>query len=117
MRTKLAIVLIAASISGLTACSSAEAASAGATNVPVTVHDVLKPNAEILISSPCGPGDTRAELETSFGASTVMSPAADMGELIGYVTAPNNIGPGPANGHHTATVRCESGLVGTVDVN
>ncbi|WP_245532986.1 hypothetical protein [Corynebacterium ulceribovis] len=80
----------------------------------VTIHDDLKPNAEIMISSPCLAGDLRATVTTSFGAKATMSPAADMPELIGYVKAPNNIGKGPANGYHTATVTCHSGVTNTV---
>lgn len=80
----------------------------------VTIHDDLKPNAEILISSPCFMGDQQAEVTTSFGATTTLRPAADMGELIGYIKAPNIIGPGPAEGAHTVTVTCHSGLTNTV---
>ena len=80
----------------------------------VTIHDDLKPNAEIMISSPCAPGDLRATVTTSFGGKAIMSPAADMPELIGFVKAPNNIGPGPKNGYHTATVKCRSGVTNTV---
>lgn len=89
------------------------AQSEPATEVPVTIHDALKPAAEILISSPCTAGDTGATLETSFGGPVEMTPAADSGELIAYVTAPVNIGPGPQEGHHTATVTCSSGVVGS----
>ena len=94
----------------LAGCATSEAQSA----MPVTIHDALKPSAEILISAPCASGDTRATVETSFGEKVEMSPAADMGELIAYITAPENIGPGPENGYHTATVTCASGESATV---
>ncbi|AWB84134.1 hypothetical protein [Corynebacterium liangguodongii] len=80
----------------------------------VTIHDALKPGAEIAVSSPCAEGDAHATLETSFGATAEMTPAADAGELVGYVTAPEQIGPGPADGYHTATVTCDSGESATV---
>lgn len=83
-------------------------------STPVTIHDPLKPGAEILVSAPCSDRDTQALLFTSFGASAIMSPAADMGELIGYVTAPSQISAGPVDGRHTATVVCQSGYSGTV---
>lgn len=79
----------------------------------VHIDGMLKPNNEIMISSPCAPTDTHAKLTTSFGATAGLTPAADRGELIGFVTAPNNIGPGPADGYHTVTVTCDSGLTGT----
>ncbi|WP_235933559.1 hypothetical protein [Corynebacterium qintianiae] len=79
----------------------------------VTIHDALKPGAEIMVSSRCTGNDTRATLTTSFGADAVMTPAADTGELIGYVTAPAQIGPGPADGAHTVTVTCASGTTAT----
>ncbi|MBG9244443.1 hypothetical protein [Corynebacterium belfantii] len=80
----------------------------------VHIDGMLKPNNEIMISSPCAPTDSHAKLTTSFGATADLYPAADRGELIGFVTAPNNIGPGPADGYHTVTVTCDSGLTGTV---
>nr|WP_120491802.1 hypothetical protein [Corynebacterium lactis] len=65
-------------------------------NLKITVHDLLKPGAEIMISSPCGGSDTHAKLTTSLDKKVVdMSPAADMGELIGYITAPDQIGVAP----------------------
>lgn len=80
---------------------------------PITIDGLLKPNSEIMIAAPCLPGDTKATAKTSFGAETQLSPAADMGQLIGYITAPNVIGPGPADGYHTVTVTCESGVSST----
>lgn len=100
----------AVAVATLAGCATGEAQPV----MPVTIHDPLKPSAEILISAPCTAGDTRATVETSFGETAEMSPAADMGELIAYITAPENIGPGPENGQHTATVTCDSGESATV---
>lgn len=80
---------------------------------PITIDGLLKPNSEIMIATPCLPGDTKATAKTSFQVEAQLSPAADMGQLIGFITAPNVIGPGPMEGHHTVTVTCESGVSST----
>lgn len=87
-------------------------------NLKITVHDLLKPGADILVSSACGESDAHAKLTTSLTDKAVdMTPAADMGQLIGSITAPEQIGPGPADGDHTLTVTCDSGLMGTITFN
>lgn len=134
------------SVSALTACSSTEekesaqsiaataataienaAAESEGSAIPytkvdgdlkVTVHDLLKPGAEIMVSTTCGESDTHAKLTTSLGSQTAdMTPAEDVGQLVGYLTAPEQIGPGPAEGAHTLTVTCDSGLTGTIAFN
>ena len=55
----------------------------------------------------------QAELETSFGESTVMSPGADVGKLIGFVTLPADF----ADEDATATITCSSGVSDTVAIN
>ncbi|OFT44225.1 hypothetical protein HMPREF3158_12225 [Corynebacterium sp. HMSC06G04] len=90
---------------------SEDAKTTAGTQLTSTVDGQLGPGQELLIAANC-PG-TRANLTTSWGATTVMSPAADLGQLVGYVTAPDNIGPGPADGYHTYTVTCDSGETDT----
>ncbi|QPK78700.1 hypothetical protein G7Y31_09130 [Corynebacterium lizhenjunii] len=72
-------------------------------------HDLFKPGAEMMFTANCPDGSDRADLSTSFGEQTVMSPAADAGSLIGYINAPESIGPGPDDGYHTFTVTCGDG--------
>ncbi len=67
-------------------------------------EDLFKPGAEMMFQATCW--EDRAQLTTSFGAEAVMSPAADSANLIGFITAPVNIGPGPDGGVHTFTVTC-----------
>ena len=90
---------------------SKDAKTTAGTQLTSTVDGQLGPGQELLIAANC-PG-TRANLTTSWGATTVLSPAADLGQLVGYVTAPDNIGPGPADGYHTYTVTCDSGETDT----
>lgn len=52
---------------------------------------------------------TSAKLTTTFGAETVLHPAAEAGFLVGTITAPNVITPGLDQGYHTYTVTCASG--------
>ena len=86
--------------------------------VDITVHDLLKPNNEILVSAHCKPEDTRATLTTSLSDTPIeMTPAADSGELLGDIKAPNEIGPGPKDGYHTITVECASGAKGTITMD
>lgn len=85
--------------------------------VTVTVHDLLKPGNEIMVSAQCDAG-THATLSSSVTTKKVdMTPAADMGELIGTFTAPAQIGAGPRKGYHTVTVTCDSGKTGTITLN
>ena len=84
-----------------------------ATPLGIEFDGLFKPNSEMMISANCPVPDASAKLVTSFGAESEMTPAADSGQLIGLVTAPNNIGPGPDEGHHTVTVTCESGAFDT----
>ncbi len=85
--------------------------------VTITVYDQLKPGNEILVSAQCG-ADTHAQLSSSLTTDKVdMSPAADMGELIGTLKAPAQIGAGPQDGYHTVTVACDSGKTGTITLN
>lgn len=101
-----ASVLAAAALTG-------GAVYAYADSFGIEFDGLFKPNSEMMISANCPVPDASAKLVTSFGAESEMTPAADSGQLIGLVTAPNNIGPGPDEGHHTVTVTCESGAFDT----
>lgn len=101
-----ASVLAAAALTG-------GAVYAHADSFGIEFDGLFKPNSEMMISANCPVPDASAKLVTSFGAESEMTPAADSGQLIGLVTAPNNIGPGPDEGHHTVTVTCESGAFDT----
>ena len=50
-------------------------------NLDVTVDGVVQPGEELLIAATCPGQDVRADLDTSFGESTTMSPGADVGKL------------------------------------
>lgn len=80
-----------------------------AIDLGIEFDGLFKPNSEIMISASCPVPDASASLVTSLGSESEMTPAADSGQLIGKITAPNNIGPGPDGGYHTVTVTCESG--------
>lgn len=82
-------------------------------NLDVTVDGIVQPGEELLIAATCPGQDVRAELETSFGEATTMSPGADVGKLIGYVTLP----AGFADEDATATITCSSGVTDTVAIN
>ncbi|WP_306515915.1 hypothetical protein [Corynebacterium sp.] len=82
-------------------------------NLDVTVDGIVQPGEELLIAATCPGQDVRAELETSFGESTVMSPGADVGKLIGFVTLPADF----ADEDATATITCSSGVSDTVAIN
>lgn len=84
--------------------------------IPIKIEGDFKPNQELFVSTPCGEGDVRATAKTTFGESAVLRPAADEPVLIGTIKAPNNIGPGPDEGHHLMTVRCDSGANSTVRI-
>ena len=79
----------------------------------VTVDGVVQPGEELLIAATCPGQDVRADLDTSFGESTTMSPGADVGKLIGYVTLPADFTDEGA----TATITCSSGVTDTVTIN
>ena len=82
-------------------------------NLDVTVGGIAQPGDELLIAATCPGQDVRAELETSFGEATTMSPGADVGKLIGYVTLPADF----ADEDATATITCSSGVTDTVAIN
>ena len=82
-------------------------------NLDVTVDGIVQPGEELLIAATCPGQDVRAELETSFGEATTMSPGADVGKLIGYVTLPADF----ADEDATATITCSSGVTDTVAIN
>ena len=82
-------------------------------NLDVTVDGIVQPGEELLIAATCPGQDVRAELETSFGEATTMSPGADVGKLIGYVTLPADF----ADEDATATITCSSGVSDTVAIN
>ncbi|AKE42225.1 putative secreted protein [Corynebacterium kutscheri] len=90
----------------LTGCSQSQAESEPAPTL--TIQDSVTPGAEILVSSTCE--GVSAKLETSWGENTTMSPAADKGELIAYVNAPD-----PLTGDETLTATCADGT--TIMVN
>ena len=79
----------------------------------VTVDGVVQPSEELLIAATCPGQDVRADLDTSFDESTTMSPGADVGKLIGYVTLPADFTDEGA----TATITCSSGVTDTVAIN
>lgn len=84
----------------------------------IAVHNLLKPGADIMVTSHCGDTDTHARLTTSLNDEVIeMNPAADVPELWGNIEAPAQIGPGPADGYHTITVTCDSGMTGTITLN
>ncbi|AFM07040.1 hypothetical protein [Corynebacterium pseudotuberculosis] len=80
---------------------------------PITIDGLLKPNSTITIAARCLPGDAKAMAKTSFGAEAQLGPASDADQLIGRITAPDVLGPGPVGGQHTVTVTCESGVSST----
>lgn len=80
----------------------------------ITVDGTFKPGAELAVSVQCDNSPAFAAGHTSFGEKFQLYPAADSGQLVGFVTAPVNIGPGPDEGYHTLTVTCEKGVAGTV---
>ncbi|MDK4229348.1 hypothetical protein [Corynebacterium pseudodiphtheriticum] len=82
-------------------------------NLDVTVDGIVQPGEELLIAATCPGQDVRADLDTSFGESTTMSPGADVGKLIGYVTVPADFTDEDA----TATITCSSGVTDTVAIN
>ena len=88
-------------------------AAAGPGTRRVTVDGVVQPGEELLIAATCPGQDVRADLDTSFGESTTMSPGADVGKLIGYVTLPADFTDEGA----TATITCSSGVTDTVTIN
>ena len=77
--------------------------------VTAEVEGLLKPGAEIAVIGYCE--EPQGKLTTSWGGAADMFPAADRGGLVGYVTAPDNIGPGPDEGYHTFTVTCDGQTV------
>lgn len=84
--------------------------------MPITLDGDLKPGNEIAVIAPCE-GDQRAKLTSSLNDEEVeMSPAADRGGLLGYLKAPDQIGPGPHEGYHTLTVTCASGETTTAKI-
>lgn len=82
-------------------------------NLDVTVDGIVQPGEELLIAATCPGQDVRADLDTSFGESTTMSPGADVGKLIGYVTVPADF----TDENATATITCSSGVADTVAIN
>ena len=82
-------------------------------NLDVTVDGIVQPGEELLIAATCPGQDVRADLDTSFGESTTMSPGADVGKLIGYVTVPADF----TDEDVTATITCSSGVTDTVAIN
>lgn len=109
-----AIALGAAGIGAATA-TLPDSANDGETNPLITIDGTFKPGQELAVYATCEAG-TSAKLSTSFGAQATMSPAADRGALLGFVTAPDNIGPGPDEGYHTVTVTCEDATGATVRI-
>lgn len=99
-------VLTAGGVAIATGASDAPAMTAG-------TEDILKPGMEMTFTATCPDNSTRADLTTSFGAHAVLRPAADAGYPMGEITAPEQIGPGPADGYHTYTVTCENGATTT----
>ncbi|MBP3089339.1 hypothetical protein EML15_09320 [Corynebacterium sp. sy017] len=92
---------------------SVENAGYSHNQVEASIDGEFVPGNELAIIADCQNTDTRAELTTSFGDRTVMSPGADVSGLLAYVTAPANLEAGPVDGFHTFTVTCESGNTGT----
>ncbi|MBF9011796.1 MULTISPECIES: hypothetical protein [Corynebacterium] len=108
------IAITTATVAVLTAGGAAIAT--GASDTPAMTagtEDILKPGMEMTFTATCPDNSTRADLTTSFGAHAVLRPAADAGYLMGEITAPEQIGPGPADGYHTYTVTCENGATTT----
>ena len=118
MKTTIAAISATFALGGGGAAAIAVDASAPVNDAPavtaqnqsmdVTVDGLFKPGQELFITANCG-DSLRATLTTSFGAETVMSPGADVGKLVGTVTAPDQIGPGPDEGYHTFTITCDNG--------
>lgn len=109
-----ALLLGAAGIGAATA-TIPDTANHSAPQPLITIDGTFKPLQELAIYADCQAGE-RADLTTSFGAHAIMSPAADSGALVGFVTAPTSIEPGPDEGYHTATVTCQDSTSATVRI-
>lgn len=94
---------VAAAITAIAATAGVTAFATGQ-ELTASTEDLFKPGSEMMFTTSCE--ELSATLTTSFGAETTMTPAADAGHLIGFVTAPDSIGPGPDDGYHTYTVTC-----------
>lgn len=104
MKKQTGIIAAVAATAALLAGGAAAIATSSDTELTAKSDDLFKPGAEMFFEVTCDL--PRAELTTSFGAHTTLTPAADAAILIGDLNVPTEIGPGPDNGYHTFTVTC-----------
>lgn len=87
----------------------AEESATAAGPTDIKIDGLVKPNSELMVLATCPGNDTSATLDSTFDVSTKMGPSADTGQLVGYVTLPNQIGANPMGGAHMLNITCASG--------